>query len=68
MQIPTAENWTKVGDPYGRVGERIEGPVAYRNHTGRPTEPTNLDAWEISETEPPTKEHSLAGLWPLTQK
>ena len=32
---------------------------------GRPTESTNLDSWELSETEPPTKEHNM--LYPDVQ-
>jgi hypothetical protein len=35
----------EVGDSYGRVGGRIEGPEWDRNSTGRPTESTNLDLW-----------------------
>jgi hypothetical protein len=33
----------EVGDPYGRVGGRIEGLEGDRNPTRRPTELTNLD-------------------------
>jgi hypothetical protein len=43
---------------YGRVWKRIEGPEGDRNSTGKPTESTNLDTWELSETEPQTKEHT----------
>jgi hypothetical protein len=32
--------------------------------TGRPTESTNLDFWELSETESPTKEYMQAGMKP----
>lgn len=52
MQIPATEHWTEVEDFYGRVGERIEGPELDRNTTGRITESTNLDPWEVSETKP----------------
>ena len=34
------------------------------NPTGEPTELTNLDHWELSETEPPTKEHTQVGKRP----
>jgi hypothetical protein len=33
----------EIGDFYGRVWGRIEGPEGYWNATGRPTESTNLD-------------------------
>jgi hypothetical protein len=32
------------------------------NPTGKPTESTTLDLWELSESEPPTKEHTRAGM------
>ena len=54
MQIPTAEQWVEPGDSYGRTGGRIMGPEGDRNSTGRPTKSTNLDPWELSETEPTT--------------
>jgi len=51
--------------PYGRrAGGRIEGTEGAKNPTGRPTESTNPDPWELSETKPPTKEHTQAGLRP----
>jgi hypothetical protein len=62
MQILTANHWTEVRDPYGRVRGRIEGTKGGGNSIGRPTVLTNLDPWGLSETEPPTKEHTLAGL------
>jgi hypothetical protein len=35
----------KLGDSYGRVGERTVDPERDRNCTVRPTESTNLDSW-----------------------
>jgi hypothetical protein len=52
MQISTAKHWTKVMDSYGRLGGRIEIPEENGNPTGEPTESTNPDLLEISETEP----------------
>jgi hypothetical protein len=46
---------------YGRVGGIIEGPEGDRNVTGKPTESNNLNPWVLTETEPPTKEHTWAG-------
>jgi hypothetical protein len=51
----------ELGESYGRVGGRISGPEGDRNSTGRPTMSTNLDPWEVPETEPPTKRHTRAG-------
>jgi hypothetical protein len=42
-------------ESYGRVGGRIEGSEEDRDSTGRSTESTNLDPWELSENEPSTK-------------
>jgi hypothetical protein len=39
----------------GRVGGRTEGPKGDRDSI-RSTESTNLDPWELTETETPTKE------------
>jgi hypothetical protein len=64
MQISTAKHWTEVRVSYGRVGRRIEGPEGDKNSTGRRRDSTNLDPWELSETEPPTKEHTWAGQSP----
>ena len=61
MQISTAKHWAEVGDSYGGVEGRIAGPNGERNSTGRPTESSNLDSWEFSETESPIKEHAQAG-------
>jgi len=43
----------EVRDPYGRVRGRIEGPQGDGNPTGRSIASTNLDSWELPETEPP---------------
>jgi hypothetical protein len=45
--------------------EGTEGTEEDDDPTGRPTVSTNLDTWKLPETEPPTKEHSQAGPWPL---
>jgi hypothetical protein len=49
-------------DSYGRVWGRIKAPEGDRNSTGKPIKSTNLDFWGLSETKPPTKEHTRAGL------
>jgi hypothetical protein len=47
MQIPTATHWKEIRDFYGKDGGRIDGPEVDRVSTGRPTESTNLDLWEL---------------------
>jgi len=49
----------------GELRGKIEGPERDGNPTGRPKESTNLDPWEVSESEPPTKEHTGARMRPL---
>jgi hypothetical protein len=41
-----------------RVGGRIKGPEVVGNSTRRATWPTNLDPWELSESELLTKEQT----------
>jgi len=66
MQILTADHWTEVGDPCGRVRGRIEEDEGDSNPIGKPTVSTNLDAWELPETKPPTKGHTWTDPRPLT--
>jgi hypothetical protein len=61
MQTLTAKHWTEVRDPYGRIGGKSEGTEGDGNPIDRPTVSTNLDCWELSETEPLIKEHKEAG-------
>jgi hypothetical protein len=68
MQIVRTKHWTKVRDPYGRVRAKIEGAEGDGNLIRRPTVSTNLDPWELPETEPPIKEHTWSSLIPLAQK
>jgi len=56
-----SQTWTEIRDSYGRVGGRVKSPEEGRDSTGRPTDSTNLDPWELSETEPPIKEHTQSG-------
>jgi hypothetical protein len=56
--ILTANHWTEVGDPYGRVKGRIKETGGNGNPIGRQTVSTILDPWELSDTKPPTKDHT----------
>jgi hypothetical protein len=58
MQILTANHWTEARDPYGRVRRRTERTEGGGNPIGRLAVSSNLALWELSETEPPTKEHT----------
>ena len=60
MQIPSAKHWKELEDSYRRVRGKIEGNEGNENTTGKPTQSTNLDLWEFSETEAPTKENTQA--------
>jgi hypothetical protein len=64
MQVLTANHWTEIEGPYERVRGRIEGAEGNGNPIGKTTVSTNLDPWELPETESPTKDHTLAGLRP----
>jgi hypothetical protein len=64
MQILTAKHCPEGRDVYGRDRGRIEGTEGDGNPIGRPTASANLDPWELSETKPPTKDHTQASLRP----
>jgi hypothetical protein len=61
MQILTANHWTQVGNPYGRVRGRIKGTEGDDDPIRRPTMSTNLDPWELPETKPSIKECTQVG-------
>jgi hypothetical protein len=64
MPKPTAKHSTEIRDACGRAGGRTEGPEGKGNPVRKPTESTKLDPWELSETEPLSKEHTWAGTRP----
>ena len=64
----TANHWTEVRDPNGRVRGRIEGAEGDGNPIGRPIISTNTNPWEIPKSKLPVKEHEQAGLRPLACK
>jgi hypothetical protein len=53
-------------DPQPILVGRIEGCEVDRKSTERPTESTNLDSWDLSETEPQARENTQAKLKPST--
>ena len=66
MQILTANHWTEVGDPYGGIKGKTEGIEREGYLIGRPPVSTNLDSWELPETEPQTRQRTRAGSRSLT--
>jgi hypothetical protein len=50
IQRLRAKHWIIPQYSYGRA-RRIRSPKGDRNPTGSPTETTNLDPWELSETD-----------------
>jgi hypothetical protein len=65
MKRPTAKNQAKLWENYARFGDRIEQAGGVKDTT-RPIESTNKGSQDLTETEPPTKEHSEAGSRPTT--
>jgi hypothetical protein len=63
-QLPAANHWIEVRDPYGRIKRKIEGAEEDLNPIGITTVSTNMDSSELPETTTPTKEHKWIGLWP----
>jgi hypothetical protein len=61
MQRPTAQHHVVLGESCGRVRDRIEQAGEVKSTTRAPTESASLGPWEITETEPLTKEHAGAG-------
>lgn len=56
----THKHWTELWDSYGIFGGRIKGPRRNKNSTEKPTKSTNLDLYELPETEPSTENHAWA--------
>ena len=58
MHIYTGKYWLEVKDSYGIFMGRINATEGYGNPIGRITVSTDLDPWEIPETESLTKVHT----------
>jgi hypothetical protein len=61
MQRPTAKLSIELVEFHGRVGGRIVGLKEDRDSTGRTIESTNLNLWQLSESEPQSEEHTETG-------
>ena len=60
MQRPTAKHQEELGESCERVRDKTEQARGVKDTTRRPTESTNLDPEELTESELPTKEHAGA--------
>ena len=47
---------------FGWIRKRLEETEEEGNPIGRPAVSTNLDPWDLSDTEPPTRQHTLADM------
>ena len=61
MQRPTAKHQAELDVFCVRVWNRTEQSGEAKNTTRRPIESTNLGPWGLTETEPPTTEHTGTG-------
>ena len=66
MQRPTAKHQEELGESCERVRDKTEQARGVKDTTRRPTESTNLDPEELTESELPTKEHAGLNLGPPT--
>jgi hypothetical protein len=55
----------ELGESYGRIERKIEGPEEDKHSTGRPTESPNLNPQGLPETESPTREEAWVDLGPV---
>ena len=53
IQGPIAKTYMELRQSNGRVWGGIDGSEEDMDSTGRATESTNLNPWELPETEPP---------------
>jgi hypothetical protein len=61
MQIPTPNQWIEVGVPCVWTRDSLEEAEENGSPIGRPAVSTNPDPWDLSDTELPTRQHTLAG-------
>jgi len=58
MQICAPNQWTEAADPCGWVREQLEEAEEEGNRIRGPTVSINLDPWNLSATETPTRQHT----------
>jgi hypothetical protein len=62
MQIFTPNQWTEDAAPCGWIREKLEETEEESDPVGGPEVSINLDPRDLSDTGPPTRQHSLAGV------
>lgn len=65
MQRRIAKHQAELVESCRRVGDRIEQAGEVKDTTRKHTVSTNLDPWQLTETEPLTKQLAGAGRRPL---
>jgi hypothetical protein len=64
MQIFAPNQWTEAADPCCWIREGWQKLRSY--HVGAPAVSINLDPWDLSNTGPPTRQHTPADMRPPT--
>jgi hypothetical protein len=62
MQILTPNQWTEAAAPCGWIREKQEEAEEGGNPIRRPAVSTNLDPWDLSDTELRTRQHTQADM------
>ena len=65
-QIFTPNQWTEAGDSCGWIREKLKEAQEYGYPVGRPAVSTNRDSPDVSDTEPPTRQHTPVDMRPPT--
>jgi hypothetical protein len=66
MQIFIPNQWTEAADPYGGIREKLEEAEEEGNPVGGPAVLIDLDLRDLSNTGPPTRQHTPTGMRPPT--
>jgi hypothetical protein len=66
MQIFILNQGTEAADPCGWIREKLEEAEEEGDPVGQPAVSINLLPWGLSDTEPPTGQHTPADKRPLT--
>jgi hypothetical protein len=68
--VDTSNKWTEAGNPCRWIRERLDEVEEEDDPIQRPAVSANLNPWDLSDTEPPTRQHRLPALrpWTLIQK
>jgi len=62
IQICAPKQWTEAADPCGWIRGKPEEAEEEGDPIGKPAVSTNQDPWYLSDTEPPTRQHTPADM------